>query len=225
MPANQWERRLTFTEKYDVSTGSKGIPRDPEVPFGWATSGGCSFVKLLRPSLSQTVFEPGTFHRWAWLEVSEVQFVQRHRVTYQRDWLRIYHYVSSTFFRNSTKSMYSTPFCFHHHRSHKLAIMPPDWICETHRCQKTTYTFNVSWFQIGSAWPTNPFPASSLHLLLMAVMGAAKIRGAFVLSSVPGRHTSQQPPGSICGLQRCNGRDVSLVQITISNGAPEWAMI
>ena len=85
MPANQWKRRLTCTETSDLSNGSKGnnvqILRDPEVPFGWATSGGCSFVKLLRPSLSQTVFEPGTFHRWArWarLEVSEVQFVGWH---------------------------------------------------------------------------------------------------------------------------------------------------
>ena len=63
-----------------------------------------------------------------------------------------YHYVSSTFFQNSSKSTYKV--CiqlsfFHHHRSHKLAIIPPDWICETHRCQKTRPTFNVSWFRIG----------------------------------------------------------------------------
>jgi hypothetical protein len=31
-------------------------------------------------------------------------------------------------------------------------------------------------------------------------MGAAKTRGAAELNALPGRHTSQQPPGNSCGL-------------------------
>ena len=198
------------------------------ISFDWATSGGCSFVKLLLPSLSQTVFEPGTFHRWARLEVSEVQFVQRHRVTYQRDWIRWYIIImyQAPFFKTPQKVRIKYVFnsvFFITIDLTSLQSFHQTGFAKLIDAKKHDLPLMYLGFEL--AWPTNPFPASSLHLLLMAVMGAAKIRGAFVLSSVPGRHTSQQPPGSICGLQRCNGRGVSLVKITISNGAPEWAMI